>query len=119
MFLSGGGMYAHADPRRTSVAAAIEFAASARLEGLVLHTQALLLPSGGGGPEALSSSAAHEVLRAATTCGLHVMTYGELNNDPAWVRQQRALGVLGVIVDDVAGVAAALGTAAAAATLVG
>ena len=36
------------------------------------------------------------------------MTYGLPNDDPAWVRRQHALGVAGVIVDDVAGVAAAL-----------
>jgi hypothetical protein len=36
------------------------------------------------------------------------MTYGPCNNDPDWVRRQHLLGVQGVIVDDVAGVAAAL-----------
>ena len=45
------------------------------------------------------------------------MTYGLPNDDPEWVAQQRALGVRGVIVDDVAGVAAALAAKAAAAAV--
>lgn len=39
MFLSGGGHYPHADTRRTSVAAAIDFAAGAGLQGVILNTQ--------------------------------------------------------------------------------
>lgn len=41
------------------------------------------------------------------------MTYGLPNDDPEWVARQRALGVRGVIVDDVEGVAAALAAKAA------
>ena len=43
-----------------------------------------------------------------------VLTYGLQNNDPECVRQQRALGVQGAIVDDVAGVVAAFGQAVGA-----
>ena len=41
MFLSGGGVYVHADPRRTSIAGAVQFAAGAQLQGIILHTRAL------------------------------------------------------------------------------
>lgn len=40
------------------------------------------------------------------------MTYGLPNDDPEWVRAQQRMGVQGVIVDDVAGVAAALSATA-------
>ena len=41
MFLSGGGVYEHADLRRTSIAGAVQFAAAAQLQGIILHTSAL------------------------------------------------------------------------------
>ena len=41
MFLSGGGVYAHADPRRTSIAAALDVAAGGGLQGVILNTLAL------------------------------------------------------------------------------
>lgn len=41
MFLSGGGAYAHVDARRTSIPAAIEFAAGAGLEGVILEAARL------------------------------------------------------------------------------
>ena len=41
MFLSGGGAYPHVDPRRTSVTAAVDFAASAGLQGIILESAAL------------------------------------------------------------------------------
>ncbi len=43
---------------------------------------------------------------------VQVMTYGLPNDDPEWVRSQQRMGVQGVIVDDVAGVAAALSATA-------
>jgi glycerophosphodiester phosphodiesterase len=98
MFLSGGGVYAHADPRRTSVAAAIDFAAGAGLQGVILNTLAL--------------QAEAQMVQAALARGLRVMTYGLPNDDPEWVRAQQRMGVQGVIVDDVAGVAAALSASA-------
>lgn len=97
MFLSGGGMYAHVDPRRTSIEAAVDFAAAAGLQGVILNTLAL--------------QAELHMIEAARNCGLRVMTYGLPNDDPGWVRRQYFLGVQGVIVDDVAGVAAALSAA--------
>lgn len=41
MFLSGGGAYAHVDARRTSIPAAIDFAAEAGLQGIILETATL------------------------------------------------------------------------------
>jgi hypothetical protein len=40
-----------------------------------------------------------------------VLTYGKLNDDPAWVHKQQCMGVHGVIVDDVEGVSRALSAA--------
>jgi glycerophosphodiester phosphodiesterase len=97
MFLSGGGVYPHVDPRRTSVAAAVDFAAGSGLQGVVLNTAALQWEPG--------------AVEAARNRGLRVMTYGAANDSPEWVRRQFFLGVQGVIVDDVAGVAAALSAA--------
>ena len=97
MFLSGGGMYTHADPRRTSVASAVEFAVGAGLQGVILNTAAVQR-------EPL-------MVERARNRGLRVMTYGSSNDDPEWVRRQHMLGVNGCIVDDVASVAAALSAA--------
>lgn len=44
---------------------------------------------------------------------LQVMTYGTSNDDAEWVRKQFYLGVHGVVVDDVEGVARALAAALA------
>lgn len=41
MFLSGGGAYAHVDARRTSVAAALDWALQAGLQGVVLEAGAV------------------------------------------------------------------------------
>jgi hypothetical protein len=40
------------------------------------------------------------------------MTYGPKNNEPAWVLQQRAMGIHGVIVDDVASIVDSMSEAA-------
>lgn len=37
-FLTGGGAYAHVDPRRTSVASAIEFASASELQGVIVDS---------------------------------------------------------------------------------
>lgn len=94
LFLSGGGAYAHVDPRRTSVHAAIEFAAEARLQGVVFETGALRANENG--------------VAAARAQGLTLYTYGQGNNDAAWLARQQLLGVTGAIVDDVPGVMDAL-----------
>lgn len=49
MFLSGGGVYVHADVRRTSIAAAVDFAAAAGLQGIILNTLALQVGRSWGG----------------------------------------------------------------------
>ncbi|KAI8109463.1 hypothetical protein M9434_000745 [Picochlorum sp. BPE23] len=91
MFLSGGGVDAHADPRRTSMDAAIEFAASNNLQGIIVDSGALFADQG-----AVSRARARR---------LSVMTYGLENDDPLWVVRQKDLHVHGVIVDDVPRVA--------------
>lgn len=87
LFLSGGGAYQHVDPRRTSVQAAIDFAAEARLQGVVFETGALRANEGS--------------VAVARAQGLTLYTYGQGNNDAEWLARQQALGVAGAIVDDV------------------
>ena len=87
MFLSTGGASWHADPRRGSIDAAIEFASLHSLQGIILDSGALFADQG--------------AVARASAKGLLVMTYGEQNDDPLWVAAQRDLNVHGVIVDDV------------------
>ena len=96
MFLTGGGVYPHVDPRRTSVLRAIEFAASNGLQGIIV--------------ESLVLKKSQEIVASAAGRGLVVMTYGLENNNIDWVRQQEKIGVSGVIVDHVAEVASGLRT---------
>jgi hypothetical protein len=88
--LSTGHTERHADPRRTSLPAAVEVAARAGLAGVVVDSSAL--------------SAVPETVAAARGRGLAVMTYGGANGDARWVARQAALGVHAAIVDDVEGV---------------
>jgi glycerophosphodiester phosphodiesterase len=96
--LSTGPTELHADPRRTSLPAALTFAASAGLAGVVVDSTAL--------------SRSQETVAQARELGLAVMTYGGANGDPRWVAQQQALGVHAAIVDDVEGVLRGLAVAA-------
>ncbi len=91
MFLSGGESELHVDPRRTSIACAIEFAVASNLDGVILDSSVLKLQT-------------HMVAHAKQN-GLEVMTYGMQNDDETWVQEQEKLGVHGVIVDDVERVA--------------
>lgn len=93
MFLTTGGTSYHADRRRMSIDAAIEVAALHGLEGIIVDSGALYRD--------------HRAVERARRAGLKLMTYGVENDDVAWVSAQQALGVHGVIVDDVAKVNAA------------
>jgi glycerophosphoryl diester phosphodiesterase len=88
-YLSECGEKGHADARRTSVGAALKFASGLGLSGIVVPAAVLLRDEG--------------IMAAAAAGGLLVQTYGLANNDPDGVERQRALGVVGVIVDDVIG----------------
>lgn len=86
------GLTWHIDERRTSTAAAIDFALHHQLKGIVMETRTLRTRPG-------TAAAAHRQ-------GLQLVTYGLDNNDPFWVMHQHLrLGICGVIVDDVAIVA--------------
>lgn len=87
-FLTTGGSDPHADPRRTSVRAAIDLALENRLEGIVVETAVLKVQE--------------HLLKVARAQGLKVMTYGLGNDDAEWVKRQSELGVHGAIVDDMA-----------------
>lgn len=88
MFLSTGGTSWHADPRRMSLQAAIEFSASNELQGIIVDSGALFKHQ--------------DTVKKAMERGLVTMTYGLENDDPEWVAAQQQLKVHGVIVDDVA-----------------
>lgn len=105
LFLSTGGRDPHADARRTSLDAALGVAQLYGLAGVIVDSGAL---------QDDTAFAA----RVAAAPGLKLLTYGRENDDPAWVREQAALGVHGVICDDVqAALGAAQQAAAAAATV--
>lgn len=87
MFLSGCGLYPHVDPRRTSISAALQFAAQQDLAGVVLPVSVLM-----ANPELMASAKAN---------GLKVLTYGLENDDVYTVEQQMQLGVHAAIVDNV------------------
>lgn len=87
MFLSTGGTSWHADPRRMSIQAAIEFATSNHLQGIIVDSGALF--------------AHKDTVAKAKARGLVTMTYGLENDDPQWVAAQHELQVHGIIVDDV------------------
>jgi glycerophosphodiester phosphodiesterase len=101
MFLSTGGTDWHADARRMSLAAAVAEAAASGLCGVVVDSGAL--------------QAHPEAVAAAREAGLALLTYGLQNDAVGWVLQQQALGVAGVIVDDLEGLMAALRSGAAGA----
>ena len=92
--LSDAGETPHADSRRNTISAAVDFALQHNLRGIILDTAKL-------------QQQPHMVTTARDK-GLMVMTYGVENNQPDWVRKQAFLGLQGAIVDDVAGVAQAL-----------
>jgi glycerophosphodiester phosphodiesterase len=89
MFLSNLGQSEQADPRRASIGAALNFASTNGLEGVVVPASGLM--------------AAQEMVAEAKALRLKVMTYGLDNNSPEVVAQQGKLGVLAAIVDDVTG----------------
>ncbi len=95
-FLSTGpaSFKPHSDPRRTTVAAAIDWAHQTDLQGLVLD-------SGCFKSEPDAPKKAEEV-------GLATLTYGLGNNDPTWILHQRDLGVAAVVVDNVPAIVAAV-----------
>jgi glycerophosphodiester phosphodiesterase len=94
LFLTTGGRDWHADPRRMSIAAAIEEAVASCLSGIVVDSGAL--------------AAAPEAAAVARSKGLTVLTYGLENDNINWVLRQQQLGVTGIIVDDVQGLMNAL-----------
>ncbi|KAG2436879.1 hypothetical protein HXX76_006399 [Chlamydomonas incerta] len=94
-YLSGCGLYSHADARRTSIPAALSFAAGAGMRGVVMPASVLLKNM--------------DTVASAGASRLELMTYGLENNDLAALQTQADAGVVAAIVDEVAGVTAALG----------
>lgn len=89
MFLSGGGVYVHADARRTSVAAAVDFAAAAGLQGVILNTLALQV---GGSRRERPRSCMHAGVPGPALLTLALPTYPGLPGEPAiWSHERQLL----------------------------
>lgn len=95
-YLSGCGLYQHADARRTSIPAALDFATSNELGGVVLPASILIANKG--------------MVQDARARELALMTYGLENNDLSAVEEQGRLGVHAAIIDDVEAALAHPGT---------
>lgn len=94
MFITTGGAEPHANPVRMSIDAAIDFAHSHGMDGIVVDSSVLR--------KNISS------VSDAQEKGLKVMSYGLENNDVEWVHYQSEVGVHGAIVDDVVNILPAL-----------
>jgi glycerophosphoryl diester phosphodiesterase len=86
LFLTEGGQATTEDPRKDTLEAALEWAVFAGLDGVVADAASVL-------PQR------PETVAAARSRGLLFFTYGGLNNDPVFVKQQRDLGVDAIITD--------------------
>ncbi len=86
LFLTEGGVVLTEDPRKDSLEAARDWAVLAQLDGVVADVTSVL-------PKRA------EVVAEMQKLGLLVFTYGSLNNEPAFVQQQRELRVDGIITD--------------------
>ncbi|GIL47848.1 hypothetical protein Vafri_4498 [Volvox africanus] len=95
-YLSGCGLYTHADARRTSIPAALSFATEAGMRGIVVPASVLLKNM--------------DMVESANRNHLELMTYGLENNDLDCLKTQADAGVVAAIVDEVEGVTAALNT---------
>ena len=95
-FLTNAGTEAFEDPRMSSLAAAVEFAAGSNLQGVVAEASAVL-------PRLARTVA------AAHARGLRLFTWGAANNDPRAYAAQKEAGVDAIISDDVATHARAAG----------
>ncbi|GIL71283.1 hypothetical protein Vretimale_2860 [Volvox reticuliferus] len=106
-YLSGCGLYTHADARRTSIPAALSFASEAGMRGIVVPASVLLKNM--------------DLVESANRNHLELMTYGLENNDLDCLKAQADAGVVAAIVDEVEGVTAAFnaGNGNAAAATVG
>lgn len=89
LFLSDGMMH-YADHRRCGLATAVAVAFRYGLDGVVLDVAELANMPG--------------LVSKARQLGLHVLTYGVQNDDPARVLQQQGWGVQAAIIDNVRGV---------------
>lgn len=86
-FLTNGGGHVYPDPRRNSIAAAVQVCRQGNLQGIVSEVKPVLQnPS---------------LVQLVKDQGLFFFTYGELNNVGEAVMKQQSWGVDGVIVDHV------------------
>lgn len=90
-FLTDGGELTYEDERMNSVEAAIDFALSARLHGIVSEAIPIVKDLG--------------LVETVHATGLLLFTFGDLNNDPESVAAQQEAGVDAIITDSVYSVA--------------
>lgn len=93
-FLTCGGTKTFEDPRMNSLDAALNFALSSKLQGVVAEATAVL-------------SRLNETVKEFHNHGLFLFTWGDVNNDIAHYTAQREAGVDAIIMDDVARIARA------------
>lgn len=93
-FLTCGGTKEYADPRMNSLEAAMQFAISSHLQGVVVESRSVL-------------GQLQEVVEEAHRHGLFFFTWGDLNNDMEHYLAQKRAGVDAIIMDDVARMAKA------------
>lgn len=92
--LTAAGTYLYADPRKNSLRAAVRFAVSNGLLGIVSESEPLV--------------EAPRLITEVRNAGLVLCTYGQRNNEVNCVKVQVANGVAAVIVDHVAHVTRSL-----------
>lgn len=97
--LTEGGKAFYADPRRNSLRAAVRFAVSAKLTGVVCESAPLI--------------EAPRLIHAVRDAGLALFSYGRSNNSVDNVQLQIKHGVAAIILDHVAHVTRSLGMPAA------
>jgi len=94
LFLTCGGTKIFDDPRMNSLDAALRFALSSKLQGVVAEATAVL-------PQLT------ETVAEFHKQGLFLFTWGDINNDIVQYTAQREAGVDAIIMDDVAKIARA------------
>lgn len=88
-FLTCAGTKAYPDPRMTSVDAALAFAKSSQLQGVVVEASGM-------------ADRLEEVVKDCHDNGLWIFSWGEINNNVEMYNRQKKAGVDAIIMDDVA-----------------
>lgn len=88
-FLTCGGTKVFKDPRRNSIPAALQFAKSAHLQGVVAEISSIV-------------DNLNDIVEEFHRHSLFLFTYGDMNNDIETYSRQKLAGIDAIIMDDVA-----------------